>query len=500
MIWLGCGGGGWFECLVAIISKAFGPVVEGLIKVIFQPILDALFDAVGKLMTTIATFWVFVPTQSVGNTTTGQPSSGTVGWIWGHTSWIAVFAATISVIIAGAHMAWSQRGEAARDLLRSLLTLAVASTLAISVTQILIEVGDQFSKCIVLTALDNSGAGWTCKMQDATATNFGAAMLGVMGFVSGGGFSGLGIGLLITIGVITVLASVIQIVMMVVRSAMLILLVGVLPIAAAATNTEMGRGWFKRIISWLVAFILYKPVAALVYATAIRLTQGSGPLAYTHEGNPKVGTEASVGTDIMNMVTGLTMLMLALFALPALMKFIAPMVAATAGGAGAGAIAGKLVGMGPGIEKLADQASESAKSQSEGPTGARNVGKPSSGSSPQPSGPQGAPPSPQPTGQSGGAPPPAAPSSAAPSSAATGTASTSSAAAGSAAGGGAAAGGAAAGGGAAAAGAAGGPVGVAVVAGAMAVKKGAEMAGDAAKAGVNETIDNDAMDGPSGSG
>jgi molybdenum cofactor biosynthesis enzyme len=79
----------------------------------------------------------------------------------------------------------------------------------------------------------------------------------------------------------------------------------------------------------------------------------------------------------MNMVTGLTMLMLALFALPALMKFIAPMVAATAGG----------------------------------------------------------------------------------------------------------------------------PVGVAVVAGVMAVKKGAEMVGDAAKAGVSETIDNDAMDeGPSGSG
>jgi hypothetical protein len=494
MIWLGCGGGGWFECLVAIIGKAFGPAVEGLIKMIFQPILDALFDAVGKLMTTIATFWVFVPTQSVGSTTTGQPNSGTVGWIWGHTSWIAVFAATISVIIAGAHMAWSQRGEAARDLLRSLLTLAVASTLAISVTQILIEVGDQFSKCIVVTALDNSGAGWTCQMQDATATNFGAAMLGVMGLVSGGGFSPIGIGLLITVGIITVLASVIQVVMMVVRSAMLILLLGVLPIAAAATNTEMGRGWFKRIISWLVAFILYKPVAALVYATAIRLTQGEGPLAYTHEGNPKVGTEATVGTDIMNMVTGLTMLMLALFALPALMKFIAPMVAATAGGAGAGAIAGKMVGMGPAMEKLADQASKSAQSESEGPTGARNVGNPSSGSSPQPSGPQGAPPSPQPTGQAGSAPPPAPPA-AAPSSAATGTASTSSAATGTATTSAAATG---AGTSTAAAGAA-GPAAPVVLA-AKVVVDGAKAAGNAAKEGVEGTINNDAMDGPSGSG
>ena len=60
---------------------------------------------------------------------------------------------------------------------------------------------------------------------------------------------------------------------------MLILLLGVLPIAAAATNTEMGRGWFKQIIAWLLAFILYKPVAAIVYATAIRLDleQRQGP-------------------------------------------------------------------------------------------------------------------------------------------------------------------------------------------------------------------------------
>ena len=57
----------------------------------------------------------------------------------------------------------------------------------------------------------------------------------------------------------------------------------------------------------------------------------------------------------MNMVTGVTMLVLALFALPALMRFIVPMVAATAGGAGAGMIAAKMVG---GMDKLADKAQQ----------------------------------------------------------------------------------------------------------------------------------------------
>jgi hypothetical protein len=82
-----------------------------LIKVIFEPILNALADAVGKLMATIGTFWVFVDTPAVGDPTTGEPVSSTVGWIWEHTSWIAVFVGTISVIVAGAQMAWSQRGS-----------------------------------------------------------------------------------------------------------------------------------------------------------------------------------------------------------------------------------------------------------------------------------------------------------------------------------------------------------------------------------------------------
>ncbi|MDX6240659.1 MAG: hypothetical protein QOG10_5479, partial [Kribbellaceae bacterium] len=399
MIWLGCGGGSWFECMVEAIGKVVGPVVAELIKTIFQPILDALFEAVGNLMATIGTFWVFVPTPGIGAGTSNSTNDA-VGWIWGHTSYITVFAATISVIMAGVHMAWSQRGEAARDLLKSLMTLAVASALVISVVQVLIQVGDKFSTCIVVTAMNNQQNGWTCQLSDADPKNFGAAMLEMMGLVAvAGGPGGLGIGLLITIGIITVLASIIQIVLMVVRSAMLILLVGVLPMAAAATNTEMGRGWFKRIISWLVAFLLYKPVAALIYATAIMLTTPQGPLAYDHQGPP---SDATVGTDVMNMVTGVTMLMLALFALPALMKFIAPMVAATAGAAGAGAIAGKLVG--GGMEKIADKASESAKSESDGPTGAQNVGRPApSSSQPSGSGGGGQSPAPQPTGGGGGA-------------------------------------------------------------------------------------------------
>ena len=77
--------------------------------------------------------------------------------------------------------------------------------------------------------------------------------------------------LIIFVGILMVITAIIQLGLMIVRYGMLVLLVGVLPLTAAATNTEMGMMWFKRAMGWLGGFILYKPVAALIYATAIKL-------------------------------------------------------------------------------------------------------------------------------------------------------------------------------------------------------------------------------------
>ncbi|MEU4196561.1 hypothetical protein AB0E69_31965 [Kribbella sp. NPDC026611] len=360
----------WYDILLDAVNWALKTFVGGLITMLFQPILDAIANAVGLIMSTIGTFWIYVPTIAVGDGN-GHPANGTIDWVWGHTSFIAVFIAAIGVVVGGMRMAWSQRGEEAREILKSLLTLATASVFAISVAQVLVEVGDKFSDCIVTTALAKGNQGWVCGLGAGGAEDFGKAMITLLGFtVAAAG--PLGVGLLITIGILCVIAGVIQIVLMVVRSAMLILLIGVLPIAAAATNTEMGKQWFKKIVAWLAAFILYKPVAAIVYATAIRLTTNNGDLSFDAN---------DIGNQIMNMVTGVTMLVLALFALPALMRFIVPMVAATAGAAGAGALAAKMLG-GVAGQKMAEHSQNAVGetsgegSNAEGPSGAQNVGRP----------------------------------------------------------------------------------------------------------------------------
>ena len=58
------------------------------------------------------------------------------------------------------------------------------------------------------------------------------------------------------LGIIAFLATVIQIMLMLVRGGMLVLLVGTLPLVAAFSNTEMGMQWFRKACAWLLAFAL----------------------------------------------------------------------------------------------------------------------------------------------------------------------------------------------------------------------------------------------------
>jgi hypothetical protein len=206
-------------------------------------------------------------------------------------------------------MIWEQRGAPLKELLRSLITLTLVSGLGLGVISILVIAADAFSAAIITRSTD--GKGFAEAMNILVVTNQ----------------TGIGVFLLIILGLIGLLASLVQVVLMVVRSGMLVILAGILPTTAAFTNTEMGKQWFQKAVGWTIAFILYKPAAAIVYSVAF-LLMGNGD-----------------GKDVLiQSITGFTLMVVALFALPALMRFVTPMVGAVAsgGGAGAGAAVGAM--------------------------------------------------------------------------------------------------------------------------------------------------------------
>ena len=291
------------------MKPAWNPVgdwVQGLADDAVSNLAKSIMEGMSQMVTTLSTFWVSMPTVNLisEDRTGASPVVSTVNsQLWPWTLTLAVLA----VIIGGIRMIWEQRGAPLKDLLRSLITLTVVSSLGVGVISILIIAADTFASALIERSTD--GKGFAESMQVLVVT----------------GQSGVGAFILIVLGLIGVLASLVQIVLMVVRSGMLVILAGILPTTAAFTNTEMGRQWFQKAVGWTIAFILYKPAAAIVYSVAFLLM-----------GNTS-GRDALVGS-----ISGFTLMIVALFALPALMRFVTPMVGAVA--AGSGAAAGAAVG------------------------------------------------------------------------------------------------------------------------------------------------------------
>ncbi|WP_250447719.1 hypothetical protein, partial [Actinotalea sp. C106] len=262
--------------------------------------------------------------------------------------WYMGAAAIASVIIGGARMAWEQRAEHGRETVKGLLTLAVVASAGVTVVGLLVAASDSFAVWLLNGSLQ-------CDVTASSAC-FGDNMVALLALTAAPAGSALGPLLIIILGLVAVLAAAFQIMLMVARGGMLVILAGILPLSASFTNTEMGKSWFRKCIAWLVAFILYKPAAAIVYAAAFQLVG-------TSTGARRPGTFGDDGTGLLSVLTGLMLMVIALFALPALMRFVTPAVGAMAGAAGGGAMAaGALAALPTGAASLGRMASGSASS------------------------------------------------------------------------------------------------------------------------------------------
>jgi type IV secretion system protein TrbL len=290
-----------FWDLACKAKEGAGEVVAGIADDAIDNLAKAIMEGMSQMVTTLSTFWISMPTVNLISEDRTGPSP-VVSMVNSELMTWTLTLAVLAVIIGGIRMIWEQRGAPLKDLLRSLLTLTVVSGLGLGVISILIIAADTFSAAIIDRSTDGKGFAESMKILVMT------------------GQTGVGVFILIVLGLIGLIASLVQIVLMVVRSGMLVILAGILPTTAAFTNTEMGRQWFQKAVGWTIAFILYKPAAAIVYSVAF-LLMGTGE-----------GRDA-----LVKSITGFTLMIVALFALPALMRFVTPMVGAVASGSGAAA-------------------------------------------------------------------------------------------------------------------------------------------------------------------
>jgi hypothetical protein len=282
----------WGDCAGDLLGHAAG----GLASAGFDAVVKEFADGVGKIVKTLSTFWLSVPTEKP-STAAGTP----VGMLTAMLDWVMLAVGILSLLLVAGRMAITHRGDVLADAGGGLVRFVLVNSAQIPAVALLAGAGDEFSKWIVNTAADG---------------NFNKRVGEVFGTALASGPLGTAV---VFIGcLLAIVASLAQVIAMVARNGVLIITAAASPIAAAAAINSGKKEIWEKLWMWQLAFVLYKPVAATIYAAAF-VTIGNGKSA----------------TD---QLSGLALMIMSVLALPALLRLMMPVSSRMSGG-GVGALA-----------------------------------------------------------------------------------------------------------------------------------------------------------------
>ncbi|WP_018134022.1 hypothetical protein [Acaricomes phytoseiuli] len=289
-----------------ILEGLAGFVVDKAVKPLFDAIFNSLAQFLAGVLKWASTFWVGVDAPNL----TSGAGAPVVAFLESKVSWVAAVLLVVSVLIAGIQIMTTRSGQPLGSLVKHLVTFLVVTGAGVSAVGLLTVFSDSLSKWVVADAGGELNEGLTAVLVNPA--------LG----------SGLGAVIMVLLGIA---ASVVQCMLMLVRSGMIVIMAGLLPLVVAFTNTQTGKTWFSRYVSILVTFIIWKPVAALIYAAGLQLM---GSRAFGAD----LSVKQDLGEAIAAGITGLVIMGMAVIALPSLLKLLSPALAAVGGGALGGAI------------------------------------------------------------------------------------------------------------------------------------------------------------------
>lgn len=237
-------------------------------------IASAISSGVAWVTANSVSWWVKLPSPDLAS----EPAVNSLQ------QWMLPIAAAVAVfglIVAGARMTLTRKANPLIDVGSGLATIAATSAVGVLLPTLLLRAGDAWSNWV---------------LQASTGGQFGARLTDLLGMTAIGSPA-----VVVILGIVAIVLSAFQALLMLFRQGALVVLAGALPLAATGTLTPATRPWFKKVTGWMMALIFYKPCAAAVYAAAF--------------------TMAGTGRNLTTILAGLAMIALSLVALPALMRF-----------------------------------------------------------------------------------------------------------------------------------------------------------------------------------
>lgn len=299
--------------------------------------------SLSEVILNLGTAWVKVPAPSL------FVSSSPAYKLQDYLRFLMAAIMVASMIFAGIRVIMDGRGDSLRQVARSLFAVVVVSAAGLTLASAIISVFDETAVWLLQTVTEDN------------AETFGKRIIPVLWEstqVPGGTVP------VVLIALAGILANVIQIAMIWVRSILLMVIMGLAPIIASTIGTSWGRAWAGKILGFFSGLVLYKLAVSIIYATTI--------LFLTSESGLEGFVSFLVGVMLMVFAA------ICPFALVGLLMPTGAMIASSMGGGGAAAAGAASVASGAvDVVHRGSVAADSAPSSPSGGGGGTGSGSPS---------------------------------------------------------------------------------------------------------------------------
>ncbi len=281
----------------------------------WEATVTSLVKGVSKIVKLLFTFWMSFPDPDVSS------GNSQISFLDTHLSWIVNAVAAGATLAAAILVIGTRSTTHARTLGAVLLRVVAAGVFVGPLISGLLAAGDAYGHWII---------------DDAVGADF-ATKLYQLGDPTGMTVNNSGSTLMLLFALAGSTGSLVMIATLIFRTIVVTVLVGLLPLTAAASMSATGRQAWAKHTAWLLAFVLVKPAGATLLAVAFHWVQD--------------GTTPQDG-----LLGGVCLLMMGLL-LPVMLRLLVPATSAVAGRSGAlagiGALATGALALAPGGQAAA---------------------------------------------------------------------------------------------------------------------------------------------------
>ncbi|WP_146067500.1 hypothetical protein [Arthrobacter sp. SX1312] len=290
------------------IKDLAGVVAGSAIEKLIQFLAGWVVQVLTEMINFVGTWWLKIGAPDMGaGSATDRIQQSTLIFVG--------MAGVIGTAFALIKLARDQDRASTENLVMGMVRTILTTAVAVPMVGLLFGVTDVVAPWLVRTisgSAQEDGLGTAMGLEALTGTMMTMQLAGIILFVAP----------------LALLGAIINAVIVIFSYGAAIALCGILPIFAAASQTERGRKSFDKAVGWLAAVVLFKPAAAILYGAGLALLKGINGTADNELGNTTIG-----------LITGLVIICSACVAMPALAKVLVPAVSAGPQGMGASGLA-----------------------------------------------------------------------------------------------------------------------------------------------------------------